>query len=591
MAITFEVSPVQRAHRRLEDADRETGAGARPLILLGGPVEAWGSNPPRCLPVRQHGLLAAVGAAFREHYPLVLTPDTVWLAIAQGFAAHVNTNAELLRGKFVRHEGRAELLVRRDEFVVGSRDNPWPEVFSSFSEQIAGHIGRQRDLVVCDFSTTGPCERAASEIVLLDAMSGYFEYTLSSLCGIPAITLEGTAEDYRSIRRRVQALSEYELSWWTEALLPIVDQLIEASEGRVDVAFWRSIFKRHEESGGPFITGWINAFFPYLERNGALRVNRAVDAMEEQHVPSGVSVVPFTWIHLGQPYRMEFLAGFMGISQDEDTLALRPAIGWAVRGLSDLCEPREPSARASRAGASGNDEPARDESQDTRFSSSGLWLIAGRASLGSTRWYGFTDKVRELLDSVRRRTGILLACFHEPDDWRSKDPARLAFKRIFVGVQVASCMYPYQDTVVTRAFAEAEEHLQRVPAFVWRHLSALVPGGLSETNEAHLFGLSGCSPSGERDDHDDRVLLVFGEKGARAAGRPPELVEGERAISWRWSDRWTIRGVKVAELQPPDCRSAVVDMSEAAEAERSARVETLGVSAASAAYHLIVPPG
>ncbi|WP_438015431.1 DUF4419 domain-containing protein [Sorangium sp. So ce315] len=445
-----------------------------------------------------------------------------------------------------------------------------------------GHVG--------DFSTTGPCERAASEIALLDAMNGYFEYTLSSLCGIPAITLEGTAEDYRSIRRRVQALSEYELSWWTEALLPIVDQFIEAIEGRIDVAFWRSIFKRHEESGGPFITGWINAFFPYLERNGALHVNRAVDAMAEQHVPSGLSVVPFTWIDRARQHRMEFLAGFMGISQDEDTLALRPAIGWAVRELSDSCEPRGPSARASRAGASGDDEPARDEGQEPRFSSSGLWLIAGRASLVSTRWYWVADKVRELLDPVRRRTGIPLACFHEPDDWRNMGPARLAPKRIFVGVQLAFCMYPYQDTFVTRAFAEAEEHLQRVPAFVWRHLSALVPGGLSETNEAHLFGSSGCSPSGERDDHDDRVLLVFGEKVVRAAGRPLALDEGEHAISWRWSERWTIRGVKVAELQPPDCRSAVVDMSEAAEAERSARVEALGVPAASAAYHLIVPP-
>lgn len=61
-------------------------------------------------------------------------------------------------------------------------------------------------------------------------MSSYFQYTFGSLCGIPAITLEGTAEDYQSIRRRVQALSEYDLSWWTEALLPVVDQFIQAAD-------------------------------------------------------------------------------------------------------------------------------------------------------------------------------------------------------------------------------------------------------------------------------------------------------------------------------------------------------------------------
>jgi hypothetical protein len=28
---------------------------------------------------------------------------------------------------------------------------------------------------------------------------------------------------------------------------------------------------------------------------------------------------------------MQFLAGFVGIKQDEESLALRPEIGWAVR--------------------------------------------------------------------------------------------------------------------------------------------------------------------------------------------------------------------------------------------------------------------
>src|SRR5262249_30452804 len=149
----------------------------------------------------------------------------------------VKANAERLRGKFVRHAGKAEIRIRRDDFVKGSAQNPWPEVFQAFSDGIAGHIGRQRDLVVCDFSTTGPCERAASEIVLMDAMQHYFDYRLMTLCGIPEITLLGTVNDWRSIRRRVQALGEYELMPWVTALTPVVDQFVAAAEGRVDVAF------------------------------------------------------------------------------------------------------------------------------------------------------------------------------------------------------------------------------------------------------------------------------------------------------------------------------------------------------------------
>src|SRR6185436_12467481 len=140
---------------------------------------------------------------------------------------------------------------------------PWPEVFSAFSDAVAEHIGRQRDLVVCDFSTTGPCERAASEIVLMDAMQRYFRYELHTLCGIPEITLLGTQDDWRSIRRRARALEEYELGWWTSALGPVLDQFVAAAQGRVDRAFWETLFKHVRGSGGPWVRGFINVLFPY----------------------------------------------------------------------------------------------------------------------------------------------------------------------------------------------------------------------------------------------------------------------------------------------------------------------------------------
>jgi hypothetical protein len=39
---------------------------------------------------------------------------------------------------------------------------------------------------------------------------------------------------------------------------------------------------------------------------------------------------PFRWEYLDSSYQMEFLAGFVGVRQDAETLALRPEIGWAV---------------------------------------------------------------------------------------------------------------------------------------------------------------------------------------------------------------------------------------------------------------------
>jgi hypothetical protein len=62
-----------------------------------------------------HPLLAAVHLAFAEHRPLVLSPDAVWLTLAQGFAQHVRLNAQALLARLVRHQGRETLSLWVDE--------------------------------------------------------------------------------------------------------------------------------------------------------------------------------------------------------------------------------------------------------------------------------------------------------------------------------------------------------------------------------------------------------------------------------------------------------------------------------------------
>src|SRR5579872_3668005 len=88
-----------------------------------------------------HTLVAAANLAYQLHFPLVLTPDAIWLTIAQGLANHVNNNAETLRKHFVSHEGKRVIEVRHDDFIRGSAENPWPEMWPVFSEKIREHIG------------------------------------------------------------------------------------------------------------------------------------------------------------------------------------------------------------------------------------------------------------------------------------------------------------------------------------------------------------------------------------------------------------------------------------------------------------------
>lgn len=90
-----------------------------------------------------HGFVNAVHHAYALDLPLTISPDDLWLVIAQGLSQHINVNAENLRSRFVSHDGKVEIRVRRDEFVrsKGQDRNDWPGVFHEFSDQIADYIG------------------------------------------------------------------------------------------------------------------------------------------------------------------------------------------------------------------------------------------------------------------------------------------------------------------------------------------------------------------------------------------------------------------------------------------------------------------
>merc|ERR1719491_1376190 len=80
--------------------------------------------------------IVAATQAWSEHHPLKLKPEHIWLLILQSTAVHVDQNAEKLRQKFVNFEGKKELLLRRDEFVLGSTTNDWEGLVKEFVEQI-----------------------------------------------------------------------------------------------------------------------------------------------------------------------------------------------------------------------------------------------------------------------------------------------------------------------------------------------------------------------------------------------------------------------------------------------------------------------
>ncbi|HBE18174.1 MAG TPA: hypothetical protein DEG17_01220 [Cyanobacteria bacterium UBA11149] len=290
---------------------------------------------------RIHPLAQAVHTAFSEHRPLLLTPDIVWITLAQGFAQHINNHSETLRSQFVSHQGKKKLVVEISKVPTSLQQ--WNELIQQWTLLIRDCVGANLySLIECNFSTTTPITYTASHIVMMDTFQKYFDYEMLCVCGIPEITLEGTVEDWKRIYDRVQYMTQYKLGWWTDRILPICQEFIKTAAGKPSLEFWQAIYKPKKVYGGELITGWLADLFPYLQndrtqvssiKNPILsidRVNLTVqDGISPSSLPLGLSQVSVAINKDGEVYYLELVGGFIGIFQTEDG-SLQPEIGWAV---------------------------------------------------------------------------------------------------------------------------------------------------------------------------------------------------------------------------------------------------------------------
>jgi hypothetical protein len=286
----------------------------------------------------------------------MLSPDCIWLTIEQGFAHHLAENAEALRSRLVKHEGSRKLEAQISDLSLKS----FEVAIASFSSQIREASDPVlHETLLCDFSTTTPAVRTASEIVLMDAYSTYFTYEASFICGIPQITVTGSAADWQRIRARVEVLATYDLEWWASRLRLILDEFVHTVDGHPNLEFWQAICKPKRAYGATSITGWVADLFPYLgdspdrrrshvfqhqRENWALPVEAGVNTkhaffgepgankgVAEGNFPSGLASVPIKLNFLkGSSKELDLVAGFLAVEQNKEDLALSPVISWCV---------------------------------------------------------------------------------------------------------------------------------------------------------------------------------------------------------------------------------------------------------------------
>jgi len=302
-------------------------------------------------------LLNGFYIAHTNHYPIRIKPDDIWLLIVQAFSNHVNANAERLRHHFVNFDGKQKLSVN---YAISNLKQVNKKILEDFSEQINEQmkkfLGEELvNLLTPNFSTTTNDTKIVGKISIMGAFKKYFDYKMNLCgCGIPYIILEGTADDYKEIISKAKQLSKYEFDWYIKKIIPHIEKMVEAKEGKIDADYFKNMIHKKEEtekvwglSGiyeGEFkfdyVSGWILNFFAYLNTKGMMgeiqrfegkeiKVNRFKDFANQ------MLVVPFNLTDSsGKDYSLKFKVGFFGCEQNKKK-EVSPVQGWFVSPMTD----------------------------------------------------------------------------------------------------------------------------------------------------------------------------------------------------------------------------------------------------------------
>ena len=336
-----------------------------------------------------HPVLEAYYLAFLDHYPVVLSPDILWMLVLQGFSHHVRINAKNLKGKFVKNsQNKGKIIVTQsangDSNINEVSSQRWGDIFKDFVELSKESIdGPILHLFTPYFTTTTPTIEYASQIAIISILNPFVKYikrfnpNICGGCGFPYINLQGTLQDYKQLKMKIEGLKGYLIDDWINKLISIVDKIIDTKNGKIDKQFWENMITNQErkyqeevpaQSSPGYITvdrveikifGWIFDFFPFVkiphgheqvstqedfEKYGQIKFQNYVLARNHEKFfeDSSFSDLPEEMININANYKNRYgkkaelgiKTGFLGYSINENR-EFQPEIGWYFYIKSD----------------------------------------------------------------------------------------------------------------------------------------------------------------------------------------------------------------------------------------------------------------
>ena len=290
-------------------------------------------------------LMQGLVFAYKNHYPINVSPDMIWLLILQGYSRFMDKYSELVREKYVNFEGQKTLYINRYGKPINAfSKEDWNGVIDECVEQISDHIGKEIvSNLQSDFSTTNAATLLASQASIMSAMKHYFKYEmLGGGCGVSYITLEGSVEDWEKIKSKLNYLSNFALKWWTKHLIPIIDNIIKTKKyynknkkiNNELVDFWKTMIRikgKGDLYDPHILNGWIIKFIPNLDGEHP----KIYEEINENWIPDQIISCPLNILEDNSNgfkvvYKCDIASGFFGMIQDKRTLTVKPVIGYAI---------------------------------------------------------------------------------------------------------------------------------------------------------------------------------------------------------------------------------------------------------------------
>lgn len=259
--------------------------------------------------VYHKNMLEYMEACWRDHLGVTITPDMFWYTLLCELTTIIKDDAEQYRYLFSTSNEKQEIIVLTDD--------PVRMPLKDLLDVLKGCVPTDVDLFIPKFTTSTHRSEHAMSVAFCDMCSPYYEYRMLC-CGIPAINVQGTVEDYYLLKSKWDELKKVFSSANLSSYFAQVSETLQSMLDNFSSSeFWQKMFHLERCGSGSDVEleGWITKFFKEIPSVRYIK-----------NYTSGVSVMNYENLSTKKKYKMQ--EGLFFSRMDGDFLV--PQFGFTI---------------------------------------------------------------------------------------------------------------------------------------------------------------------------------------------------------------------------------------------------------------------